>query len=241
MKLLITAITYHLHLLHHHFIVHNDMFHHHNHLYLPTAVSTCCHHLHFRLKEEEKTIDETGNKIYELPDLPKLQLEDWLLNTQGAEAEDILDDQFVNPKELEENAIEQIKDEYDVDKIKDAFDHAAVPAQLEFFHGGVNEDFVRTFNCLSPNEDNNEFVSFLCSDKGQNILVKNSSSIHVHFLPNFNTNENFYSFLLAQQDETKTIPKRIAYYHSFEKYIKSYLPSFSIEETEKFDLYANKN
>ena len=83
------------------------MFHHHNHLYLPPAVSTYCHYLHFRLKEEEKIIDEIGNKIYELPDLAKLQLGDGLLNTQGAEAGDILDDQFVNPKELEEKAIEQ--------------------------------------------------------------------------------------------------------------------------------------
>ena len=52
----------------------------------------------------------------------------------------------------------------------------------------------------------------------------------------------FYSFLLAQQDETKKIiPIRIAYHHSFEKYIKSYFLSFSIEEAEKFDLYPNKN
>ena len=48
--------------------------------------------------------------------------------------------------------------------------------------------------------------------------------------------------MLAQQDKIKQIiPKRIAYHHSFEKYIKSYLPSFSIEEAEKFDLYSNKS
>ena len=59
---------------------------------------------------------------------------------------------------------------------------------------------------------------------------------------NFNTNESFYRFLLAQLDKTKKIIlKRKAYHHSFEKHIKSYLPSFSIEEAEKFDLYANKN
>ena len=77
-------------------------------------------------------------------------------------------------------------------------------------------------------------------------MTNNSLSYHIEsgniFYKIFNTNENFYSFFLAQQDETKKIiPKRIAYHHSFEKYIKSYLPSFSIEEAEKFDLYANKN
>ena len=77
-------------------------------------------------------------------------------------------------------------------------------------------------------------------------MTSNSLSIHIEsgniFYENFNTNENFYSFLLAQQDETKAIiPKRIAYHYSFEKYIKNYLPSFSVDDIEKFDLFANKN
>ena len=77
-------------------------------------------------------------------------------------------------------------------------------------------------------------------------MTNNSLSIHIEtgkmFYQNFNKNENVYSFLLAQQDETKKIiPKRIAYHHSFEKNIKNYLPSFSVEEAEKFDLYAKKN
>ena len=50
------------------------------------------------------------------------------------------------------------------------------------------------------------------------------------------------SFLFAQQDLSKQVrPKRIFYHHSFEKYIKNYLPSFLIEESEKFDLFSNKN
>ena len=65
----------------------------------------------------------------------------------------------MNPKELEEKTIEQIKKEHNFDEIKDAFDHAAVPAQLEFFYGGDNENFVRACKILSLNEDNNEFVS----------------------------------------------------------------------------------
>ena len=77
-------------------------------------------------------------------------------------------------------------------------------------------------------------------------MTNNSLSIHIEsgniFYQNFNTNENFYSFLLAQQDETKAIvPKRISYHCIFEKYTKNYLPSFSVDDVEKFDLYANKN
>ena len=43
-------------------------------------------------EEKEKIIDEIDNKIYESPDLPKLELGDGLLNTLGAEAKDILED-----------------------------------------------------------------------------------------------------------------------------------------------------
>ena len=72
-------------------------------------------------------------------------------------------------------------------------------------------------------------------------MTNNSLSIHIEsvniFYQNFNTIENFCSFLLAQQDATKAITsKRIAYHYSFQKYVKNYLPSFSVDEIEKFDL-----
>ena len=44
-----------------------------------------------------------------------------------------MENQFVNPKELEEKTTEQITEQYNFDEIKDAFDQAAVPVQLEFF------------------------------------------------------------------------------------------------------------
>ena len=37
--------------------------------------------------------------------------------------------------------------------------------QLEVFCGGDNDNFVQACNVLSPNEDNNEFIHFLCSDQ----------------------------------------------------------------------------
>ena len=77
-------------------------------------------------------------------------------------------------------------------------------------------------------------------------MTNNSLSIHIEsgniFYQKFNKNENFCSFLLAQQDETKAIiPKRIANHYSFEKICKNYLPSFSVDDVEKCDLYANRN
>ena len=81
---------------------------------------------------------------------------------------------------------------------------------------------------------------------GQNILTKNSLSIHIEtrniFYSSFNTNENVYNFSLAQQDETKLfLPKRISYHYSFERYMKQFSPAFSLEESNKYDFLTNKN
>ena len=51
--------------------------------------------------------------------------------------------------------------------------------QLDLFFRGDNNNFVQACNFLSLNEDNNEFVFFLCSDVGQNIMTNNNLSIHV--------------------------------------------------------------
>ena len=77
-------------------------------------------------------------------------------------------------------------------------------------------------------------------------MTGNSLSIHIEsgdiFYQNFNTGESFYNFILAQQDDqTAPVPKRISYHHSFEEYIQNFLPSFSMDDVEKFDLYAHKN
>ena len=145
-----------------------------------------------------------------------------MLNFFSADTEKILTDDYVNNKELQDKTLEQIKEEYKFDEIKDAFDKGIIPSQLEFFFGGDNDIFVQACNFLSLNEANNEFVSFLCADIGQNIMTNNSLSIHVEtgdiFYNDFNTRENFYNFLLAQQYESKQfIPKRISYHYSFGK------------------------
>ena len=53
----------------------------------------------------------------------------------GTEGEKIFEDHFLRVKELEDKNIEEIKEEYEFDKIKDAFDEGAIPRQLDFFYG----------------------------------------------------------------------------------------------------------
>ena len=142
-----------------------------------------------REKEEirDEVQKELDDKIYELPgELLNLELGDALANILGAEAEDILDKNFVNKKKLEDEALENIKEEYGFKEIKDPIDEASVPHQLDFFYCGSNEKFVQTCKFLSLNNENREFIAFLISDTGQNIMTNNSLSITL--------NLNIFSF-----------------------------------------------
>ena len=77
-------------------------------------------------------------------------------------------------------------------------------------------------------------------------MTQNKLSIHVDsgdiFYDNHNTEENFYSFLLSQQNEEAAfVPKKFSYSNTFEKYIVDFLQNFSIDDQEKFDLLSFKN
>ena len=134
-----------------------------------------------REKEQENVVQESVQKelddtIYKLPDISILELGDGLLNALGVEANSVLDSQFITKKEEEEVALEKIKEEYNFDAIKDAFDEGNVPPQVEFFYGGGNENFVQAVEFLSPSADNREFMTYLLSDLGQNVMNNNSLS-----------------------------------------------------------------
>ena len=47
--------------------------------------------------------------------------------------------------------------------------------------------------------------------------------------------------MTQQNDQTANVPKRISYHHSFENYVKNFLPSFSLDDVDILDLYSNKN
>ena len=77
--------------------------------------------------EPEKVIENINMAIYEIPDPPKIEIRDPLLNILSTDAEDILKYNYVNDKVLEDKTIEQIKAEFNFDDIKDAFDNRQVP------------------------------------------------------------------------------------------------------------------
>ena len=99
---------------------------------------------------------------------------------------------------------------------------------LNFFYGGDDSEKFR-INCemIGLTGDNSEFIDFLCSSAGKQIMQENSTSIHLEsgnlFYDNFNTQESFYDFLLNQQDENKVIiKKKIAYCKTFKQYLHDF-------------------
>ena len=121
-----------------------------------------------------------------------------------------------------------------------------IPENIYFFYGGESEQFVNALEFLGISPINREFAAFLLSDLGRQTITQNKLSIHVEsgdiFYDNHNTGENFYSFLLSQQNHEATyVPKKFSYNGTFEKYITSFLQNVSIDDQEKFDLLAFKN
>ena len=60
--------------------------------------------------------------IYELPEQPDLELGNGLIDTLGVEVNDLLDSNFIKPQEENGVVLEQIKQDYNFDEIKDTFD-----------------------------------------------------------------------------------------------------------------------
>ena len=197
---------------------------------------------------EEKAEKEIDDFLYELPDvgMPTLELGDKLLNIFGTEGEDLFND-LPTKKEEEDEVLQNIIDEYNIPEMKETMDETGeIPENIYFFYGGKSDYFFNALEFLRISPVNREFAAFLLSDLGRKTMTQNKLSIHVEsgdiFYDNHKTDENFYSFLLSQQnDEAAYVPKKFSYNDTFEKYITSFLQNFSIDDQEKFDLLAFKN
>ena len=181
-------------------------------------------------KTKTKTQQVLDDFLYELPDnMPELVLGDGLLNTLGTEAEDRFDTGAPPTKKEEDEILKDIMDEYEIDKIRDTMDETAqVPESIYFFYGGESEQFVNALEFIGLSPINREFSAFLLSDLGRQTMTQNKLSIHVEsgdiFYDNHSTGENFYRFLLSQQNgEAAYVPKKFSYQNSFEAYISTFL------------------
>ena len=153
--------------------------------------------------------------LYELPENHELELGDGLIENLGVAAGNLLDAENRTRQEEEDVVLEQIKEEYGFEDIKDAFNDGYVPdGYVNFFYGGESENFARAVEFLGPDADNRKFAAFSLSDLGRQVMTSNRLLIHVEtgdiFYENHITGENFYNFLNAQQNKQAAfIPRKI--------------------------------
>ena len=133
-------------------------------------------------------------------------------------------------------------------KISKQVDDDNIPAELQFFNGGVEQVNVLydRLNSKGLVQGNEEFVEFLATDDCQDALQRDGISIHIPtgdiFINNQNTEESIYSFLDNQQDETKKdIPLDFSYDDNLNDYMTKYLPAINDYDEVKYDFLANKN
>ena len=142
--------------------------------------------------------------------------------------------------------LQQIKQEYGFEDIKESIDEEKIPENIYFFFFFESDNFYRAVEFMGPDANNREFTAFLISDIGRQVMTSNTLSMHLEigqiFYEYHNTGENFYNFLVAQQNEEAAfIPKTFAYWNTFEMYISQFLQAFSLDDIEKYDLFAHKN
>ena len=157
--------------------------------------------------DQENIKNETDDLMEGIPSPPQLELSDGIVNVLK-DAEDIINNDFISEKDLDEKDIEDIKREYNSEDIKNTLDEKNILEFLEFFYGrDTNQKCCINCEMLSIDGDMTDFINILCSPKGEELLHENSISIHLEtgniFYDNFNTQESFYDFLLNQQNENK--------------------------------------
>ena len=150
----------------------------------------------------------------------------------------------ITKEEEDDLILEQIKEEYGFDDIKEFFNEGKVTENIYFFYGGESENFYRAVEFMGPDAENREFAAFLMFDMGRQVMASNRLLIHVEtgdiFYENHNTGENFYNFLVTQKsEEAAFIPKKFSYLNTFEIYISQFLQEFSLDDVEKKKKFKN--
>ena len=84
-------------------------------------------------------------------------------------------------------------------------------------------------------------MTFLLSDFGREVMTSNRLSIHISNGDIYYDIYMIFIMIDQQNENTAYIPKTFAYRNTFEKYISGFLPAFSIDDVEKYELYTNKD
>ena len=101
---------------------------------------------------------------------------DGFIENLGVEAEDLFQLENVTKQQEEDLVLEQIKQEYGFEDIKESFDEGKVPENIYFLYGSERDNFYRAIKFMGPDADNREFVAFLMSAMARQVMTSSRLS-----------------------------------------------------------------
>ena len=133
---------------------------------------------------------------------------------------------------IEEPTIDDDDDDDDNDVTLQTLSKGELPKELKFFSGGKTEIGTLRTNAINNvgvlNNSNADFLEFLSSDIGRNLMIRTKLKIHIETGQLFHDNqiagESIFNFLRNQEDITKKLLKvNIAITDDFDYYVREIL------------------
>ena len=101
---------------------------------------------------------------------------DGFIENLGVEAEDLFQLENITKQQEEDLVLEQIKQEYGFEDIKESFDEGKVPENIYFLYVGESNNFYRAIEFMGPDADNREFAAFLMSAMARQVMTSSRLS-----------------------------------------------------------------
>ena len=96
-------------------------------------------------------------------------------------------------KEIKKQQDKEINDEIDLQRLHHEINSREIPKEIEFYFGGLNENIFLMCSSLNLSRENSDFIDFLSSGIGSQVLRENMLSSHIEsgniFYDNYNTNQ----------------------------------------------------
>ena len=100
---------------------------------------------------------------------------------------------FKKKKEIKKQQDKEINDEIDLQRLHHEINSREIPKEIEFYFGGLNENIFLMCSSLNLSRENSDFIDFLSSGIGSQVLRENMLSSHIEsgniFYDNYNMNQ----------------------------------------------------
>ena len=82
-------------------------------------------------------------------------------------------------QEIKKQQDKEINDEIDLQRLHHEINSREIPKEIEFYFGGLNQNIFLMCSNLNLSRENSDFIDFLSSDIGSQVLRENMLSSHI--------------------------------------------------------------